>query len=121
MIEVGIDLVEIARITDICTKNPRFITRFFGTEEQEFFSTKSDGQRMQSIAANFAAKEAFFKAIGTGINGNSLKDVQALRCENGKPYLSLSGKICEIVGAKKISISLSHTDSLATAIVIIDG
>lgn len=116
-IYTGIDLVEVDRIRNSVQKDANFLVRFFGEEERKLFHTSNASER---IAANFAAKEAFSKALGTGIVGFSLKEVQALRDENGAPYLYLSGKAKEIAQTKQLSfsISLSHTAEYATAIVI---
>ncbi|MEG0691838.1 MAG: holo-ACP synthase [Oscillospiraceae bacterium] len=116
-IYTGIDLVEVDRIRNSVQKDANFLVRFFGEEERKLFHTSNASER---IAANFAAKEAFSKALGTGIVGFSLKEVQALRDENGAPYLYLSGKAKEIAKTKQLSfsISLSHTAEYATAIVI---
>lgn len=123
MIQTGIDLVEIARINDALTKNPRFITRFFGSNEQAMFKEiKTNKARVQSIAGNFAAKEAFSKALGTGLVGFSLNEVEVLRKENGAPYIKLSGKALALTKktVANISLSISHTDTYATAIVIFE-
>lgn len=116
-LQTGIDLVLIKRIEKSIEQNADFLMRFFGDEERKLFDIKNPFPR---IAANFAAKEAFSKAMQTGIVGFSLNEVQALRGENGAPYLYLTGKAEEL--AKKsgytFSLSLSHTDEYATAIVV---
>ena len=72
-----------------------------------------------SVAA-FCAKEAFSKSLGTGISGFSLKEVSLLHNERGKPYLSFSGNAEKIVHKTGCSfdVSITHTESLATAVVI---
>lgn len=121
MIATGIDLVTISRINDIVTKNPRFLTRFFGNEEQTLFNSKKGNAKIQTIAGNFAAKEAFSKALGSGISGFSLNEVQILRNHLGAPYIELSGSALILFNAlnAEISVSISHTDEYATAIVIL--
>lgn len=120
-ITTGIDLVSVDRIKQSIKGNERFITRFFGKDEQTFFQSKVNEQnRAESIAANFAAKEAFSKAIGTGIRNFELNEVQILRNELGAPYITLSGRaksFCDERGLV-LSVSLSHTDQYATAVVI---
>jgi holo-[acyl-carrier protein] synthase len=121
MISTGIDMVEISRIEQIVSKDPRFLTRFFGTEERKIFTKKKQSKTyFQSIAANFAAKEAFSKALGTGVRDFSLKEVQILRDELGAPYLLLSGKALAIAQERNVnfSVSQSHTEQHAIAIVI---
>ena len=117
MIYTGIDLVEIDRIRR-SIKNPKFLSRIFSSQELKFFSQKAFNEA--TIAANFCAKEAFAKALGTGMRGFSLNEVSILRDSVGAPYISLEGKAKEIVAEKKLklSVSLSHTRIYATAIII---
>lgn len=113
---VGIDLIEIDRIKK-SVLNPNFLTRWFGGDEILEYNAR--GGKINYIAANFCAKEAFSKAIGTGIRGFGLKEVQLLRDGLGKPYLKLSGdaeKIAERLGLE-FEASISHTKHYAVAIV----
>lgn len=124
MIAVGIDLVEIVRISESITRNKNFVARFFGEDEQVLFSTRGMQQGyIQTVAANFAAKEAFSKALGTGIVGFALKDVEILRDERGAPFFKLSNRALEMVLKRNgvLSVSLSHTDNYATAVVILES
>lgn len=110
-------MVEIHRIRKSIEKNSNFLIRYFGEEEQKLFNTNNKYER---IAGNFAGKEAFSKAIGTGVVGFSLDEVQVLRNELNAPYLKFSGNALKIVEERKLnfSISISHTDNNAIAIVI---
>lgn len=116
-IYTGIDLVEIDRIRMSVERDARFLMRFFGEEERKLFTAANATER---IAANFAAKEAFAKALGTGIIGFELKEVQALRDEKGAPYFYFCGKAAKIVQERNLifSLSLSHTKHYATAMVV---
>ena len=78
MYSVGIDMVEIARIKK-SMKNPRFLNFILG--EEEYDQLKNKNFISQSVAANFCAKEAFAKAVGTGFKGLDIKEVQILRNE----------------------------------------
>lgn len=113
---VGIDLIEVARIRE-SMENPRFVSRVFGKEEQKLFVGAHAAER---AAANYAAKEAFSKALGTGIVGFSLYEVEVLRDARGAPYLQFSGKAAELVRERKLRFlcSLTHTTDHAEAIVI---
>lgn len=115
----GIDLVEIQRIEE-SMQNKRFYERVYSLKEQALFASKKGNALYESAAANFAAKEAFSKALGTGVRGFALNEVSVLRDELGCPYLELSGKALEIADEKglKFSVSLTHTSKLAQAIVI---
>ena len=115
MFSVGIDAVEIERIRE-AMKNPRFITRIFS--ERERYETGRKANAAQSFAANWAAKEAFAKAVGTGIRGFSMNEVSVLHKENGKPYIELSGRAEKLFSGYMLDISLTHTDSVAMAAVI---
>ena len=115
---VGCDIIEIDRI-----RNARdgFVERYFTENEQTLFMSKKN--KPQTVAANFAVKEAFSKALGTGVSGFGLKDIEVLRDEKGKPYITLYGKAEEIRIRENISeihVSISHTDSLAMAYVVLE-
>ena len=117
MLFTGIDLTEIERIKKSC-QNPRFIARVFSATEQEYFASKPNPY--PSMAAAFAAKEAFSKAIDTGIRDFALTEVSVSHDPLGAPYLTFSGNAAEIVRKKKLSFSLSltHTDTIAAAFVV---
>ncbi len=112
---IGIDSVEIARI-EKSLEAAGFLEKVFSDEEIGFF--KSKNMRAESIAANFAAKEAFSKSIGTGIRGFSLNEISVLRDELGAPYLKLSGKALEAAKGLYFKMSITHTKTVATAIVL---
>ncbi|WP_255575751.1 holo-ACP synthase [Caproiciproducens faecalis] len=99
-------------------KNPRFLLRILGPAE--YTQLELRGFPVQSVAASFSAKEAFSKAVGTGVRGFWLSEVELLREENGKPYLKLSGSALKIVKDRKISlqVSVTHTKEYASAVVI---
>ena len=114
---VGLDMVEIDRVA-ACLDNPRFAQRVFGEEEREELMLRRFAP--QSAAAAFAAKEAFSKALGTGIRGFALTEVQLLHNELGAPYLKLSGRAKEIAARMglEFSVSLTHTRDCAAAVVV---
>ncbi len=114
---VGIDSVEIDRIGQ-SIQNERFLNRVYG--ENELIELRDAGTKAQRAASSFAAKEAFSKAVGTGIGGFSLAEAELLHDENGRPYLLLSGsalKLAEEMGLH-FEVSITHTANIATAIVI---
>lgn len=112
---VGIDSVEIDRINN-CLKNERFITRVFSEEEILLF--KQRNFKTETIAANFAAKEAFSKALGTGIRNFSLNEAALLRDESGAPYLKLTGRANKLAKGLSFTVSVTHTRTTATVIII---
>ena len=116
MLQLGVDLVEIARIRN-SLRNPRFLQRVFSQQERELFSQK--GFSPATIAANFAAKEAFAKALGCGVRGFALCEVSVLRDTLGKPCFSLTGAAKQLVQAKGLclELTLTHTKQYAAAVV----
>ena len=117
MLFTGIDLTEIERIKKSC-QNPRFIARVFSAKEQEYFASKRNPY--PSMAAAFAAKEAFSKALGTGIRGFELNEVSVEHDPLGAPFFTFTGHAAEIVRQRRLSFSLSltHTDTVAAAFVV---
>ena len=117
MLFTGIDLTEIERIKKSC-QNPRFIARVFSAKEQEYFASKRNPY--PSMAAAFAAKEAFSKTLGTGIRGFELNEVSVEHDPLGAPFFTFTGHAADIVRQRKLSFSLSltHTDTVAAAFVV---
>lgn len=115
----GVDIVEIDRISEIIKKNPRFLERCFTESERALFLEK--GMKIETIAAGFAGKEAVSKALGTGIRGFNLVDIEILRDALGKPVVHLLGKAKDVALNKqihRIELSLSHSDLQAIAFAI---
>ncbi|MCS7233718.1 MAG: holo-ACP synthase [Synergistetes bacterium] len=111
---MGVDIVRISRFKKL---NRRVLERIFTSRERDMFL---EG-RLESIAVNFAAKEAFIKAFGKLL---SWKDIEVLREENGKPCMVLSGRTKALVeekGLKHIHLSLSHDGDYALAFLILEG
>jgi holo-[acyl-carrier protein] synthase len=120
IIDVGLDIVEIERIKKVCEKYKRFKERIYSLRELEQLSGKKD--LYPSLAARFAAKEAFIKAIGGKYSGWNWKDVEILYGINGKPEINLRNKALEFAlqkGVKDIKVSISHTHKYAVAVVVI--
>ena len=101
---VGVDMTEISRVEKACQKDS-FVRKVFTEREAELY-----GDNPAKLAAGFAAKEAFSKALGTGVRGFSLTDVELLRDELGKPYYVFGGRAAEIVEEKKLTAHVSVTD-----------
>lgn len=122
IIGIGTDITEVARI-EKNIENNNFKEKVFSPNEIAYCETKAN--KAERFAARFAAKEAFFKAIGTGLrNGMAFKEVEVLNDELGKPYLNIVGKTSKIIAEKKVRvthISLSHTQEMAIAMVVLEG
>ena len=117
MYSVGLDMAEIARI-EKSMKSPRFLKVILGDSEYSQLEEKKFPK--QSVAANFCAKEAFSKALGTGMRGLNMKDIQILRDSLGKPYFLLSGSALNVSNKKNLdfSLSITHTKDYTCAVVV---
>ncbi len=120
---IGIDIVRIDRMKRWIVR-PLLMQRYF--HENEITDAKSRGEAAfaMSLAARFAAKEAFGKALGTGLMGISLKEIQVENNLNGKPGIILYGKAksaYERSGGNKIHVSLTHETDNAVAVVVIES
>ncbi len=121
IIGIGTDIAEVARIAK-SIENKSFKGKVFSKNEITYCEAKAN--KAESFAARFAAKEAFFKALGTGWRGGmAFNEVEVLNDELGKPTLNVFGKTFEIIEEKKIKtihVSLSHTKETAIAMVILE-
>lgn len=117
MKSVGVDIVENQRIQALIEKSgQRFLKRVFTDEELAYCQ-----ERIPSLAARWAAKEAMSKAFGTGIGDMAFKEIEVVNDERGKPSLILHGaalSLAQELGFGHIALSLSHTDRYAVAFVV---
>jgi len=120
---IGTDIVSVERIKK-SLKNKNFINRIFN--EKEISKCKKINNTNNCYAKRFAAKEAFSKALGTGIsNGINFNEIVILNKKSGKPYFSIIGQTRKILSKKfkrkktKISLSLSDEKKYAVAFVTI--
>jgi holo-[acyl-carrier protein] synthase len=124
LIGTGVDLIEVERIAHSIERyGERFLRRVYTDHEIAYCR----GRRVsaESFAARFAAKEAGAKALGTGISrGVTWNEFQVARNPGGRPVLELRGRaalLAEELGVRAISLSLTHTGSLAMATVLMEG
>ncbi len=106
---VGIDVVEIGRVSGKLAK--RILT------DREYREYEARNHSREYLAGRFALKEAFFKAVGTGLKGNSFEDIEFLRGNSGEPKLRILKDFD--VPFKFAHVSLSH-DLVAVAIVVLE-
>ena len=123
IVGTGIDIAEVARIAAAIERfGERFLQRIYTAAEIRYCESKAN--RIERYAARFAAKEAAMKAIGTGWkHGVAWTDVEVRREPSGRPTISFSGKAGEFaarLGAKRASLSLTHTEEHAMASVILE-
>jgi len=122
IIGIGIDIVNVKRM-DHWWNNPALLDRFFHKDEIGKVKERRSGEIL-SLAARFAAKEAFGKALGTGMRKLVLKDIQVVNSYNGKPSIKLHGSALRALHAhhgKSVHLSLTHEKDSAVAVVIIEG
>ena len=115
---VGFDLCEIARVETL-VEDERFMNRFFTEQEVEYIRSKGKN-KAQTMAGVFSAKEAFAKALGTGI-AFELKEVEVMHSQAGEPCYLFSGKAAELAGSDRFLLSISHDGGLAGAVCIREG
>ncbi|MBN2614273.1 MAG: holo-ACP synthase [Bacteroidales bacterium] len=120
---IGNDIVEVNRIQKAAERTTSFLSKLF-TEKERLYCDARKAGKYQSYAARYAAKEAFFKAMGTGYRyGFAFHEVEVLNDELGKPEVNVSGRVAEFLQEKKITqihLTLSHVKEMATAFVILE-
>lgn len=111
---IGLDLVELERMQQTLLRQPRIVQRVLTKREQERFETLSGVRSLEYLAGRFAAKEAFVKALGTGIGSDvSWLDLEVLNEASGRPIMT--GPFEGI-----IHLSITHSDQYAAAQVLLE-
>lgn len=104
--KVGCDLVDLSRLP---LENQAFLKGVLAPEELEIFQKRND--KREFLGGRFAAKEAYLKALGTGIRGRKLNSIKVLYDDNGAPYILDDGQTH--------AVSISHDGGYAYSVVII--
>ncbi|MDA9563280.1 holo-ACP synthase [Flavobacteriales bacterium] len=122
IVGIGVDIAEVARLTRSVDNGDHFKNRVFTPVEQEYCNgLKNYGE---SYAARYAAKEAFFKALGTGWRGElKFTEVEVVNNNLGKPVIQLYGeakRMAAEMGVANVHLSLSHTRENAVAYLILE-
>ena len=117
---IGIDLVSVSRVRSAMDRFPdRFRARVFTPSEVAFCEGLAD--KYPSYAGRFAAKEAFSKALGTGLRGAiGWNEIDVLDNEKTRPTIKVTGRAEEILAGRRVHLSISHLPDYATAIVVIE-
>lgn len=122
IIGTGIDIIEVDRIGEKVANSAGFREKIFSPEEIRY--CESTAHTSQHYAARFAAKEAFLKAIGKGMTiSHDLFEIEVCQDESGKPSLRLHGNFRELARQNrwnKIHVSISHVQTMACAVVIVE-
>ena len=123
IVGIGVDVVHVDRL-EHWRNIPGLLERYFHPDElKTALARKGNGVNL-SLAARFATKEAFGKALGTGLSNIVLKDIMVVNRHNGKPDIELFGtalKALEKSGANKVHVSLTHETDNAIAMVILEN
>ncbi len=124
IVGTGVDLVSVDRFEKFRERHgQRGLQRLFTEGELQYCLPRANST--SSLAVRFAAKEAFFKALGTGMGpAGGWRDVEVIRLASGKPRLMLHGRAASAaheIPVKTIHLSLTHTAETAAAIVVLEA
>jgi holo-[acyl-carrier protein] synthase len=124
IVGIGVDLIETERIIEALSRNEgRMKSKLFTEAEREY----CEGRHTPPLhyAARFAAKEAFSKAVGTGMaQGLKWREIEVLNLPGGEPVLHAHGVAAELMkrrGATRVLVSLSHSKTAAVAVVVLEN
>ena len=118
---IGVDVVELARISEVVEKwGDRFLRKVFTDGELSYARSKKFP--IHHIAGRFAAKEAVAKALATGWSGGfRWKDVEVKNDASGKPAIELHGDVRELFATSNILVSISHSETVVVAAAVIES
>ena len=123
IVGMGTDLIEVDRIRQSVDRyGDKFLRRVYTEKESAYAMSKRNFA--ERLAGRFAVKEAGMKAIGTGWRrGVTWRDFEVINEPGGRPTLRLTGaagRIAQELGARRISVSITHTAAMAIAVVILE-
>ncbi len=120
---IGTDIIEVKRMQRHLESNEALRQKLY-TKGEQAYCESANVMKYQSYAARFAAKEAFFKALGTGYRyGMAFHEIEVLNNELGKPYIKPHGKVKEYLETnqiKHIHLTISHVKKMASAFVVLE-
>ncbi|MGG1662787.1 holo-ACP synthase [Brevibacillus sp. NRS-1366] len=122
---IGVDIVEIERISTLIKRQKSAISRFLTGEEQLLLQGKAEARQAEMVAGRFAAKEAGAKALGTGIGkAISFLDMEIVPTELGKPEMKIKDEVYIRLGLDpacvRVHLSISHSQTYAIAQVVVE-
>jgi holo-[acyl-carrier protein] synthase len=115
IVGIGVDIVDVERFERAVARTPRLVDRLFTPAERTL--------PLRSLAARFAAKEAFIKAMG-GSGNASWHEMEVVQASSGAPRFHLSGQAANLAlgnGVTNLQLSLTHDGASAMAFVIAEG
>ena len=120
---LGLDICSVERIEKAIQAHPSFLMRYYNESERAYIAQKGKVGG-QSAAAMYAAKEAFLKAVGTGINGEiPLDAIGVSHSDTGEPSYTLGEKALQkmqAMGATQTWLTISHEAGVAVAVAILE-
>jgi holo-[acyl-carrier protein] synthase len=119
VVGIGVDAVELDRFRRVLARTPGVAQRLFTEGERTYGARFRDPTGR--LAVRFAAKEAAMKALGVGLGAFRFQDVEVVRAPSGEPHLRVVGAAAELARSRGVEawrVSLTHTDSLAQAVVL---
>ncbi len=120
---IGTDIIEVKRMEKHLEGNDALRQKLF-TKAEQVYSEKGKVTVWQRYAARFAAKEAFFKALGTGYRyGMAFHEIEVKNDELGKPFIEPHGKVKEYLSKQKVTeihLTISHVKEMASAFVVLE-
>jgi len=112
---IGVDVVDLNHMKTVYQNNPRIYKKILTPEECTVFESRTDKRKIEYLAGRFAAKEAFSKAMGTGIGKTvTFQNVTVLNAEKGQPI------VAESPFAGNVFVSISHSRQLVTAQIVLE-
>ncbi len=118
IVGVGVDVVDVARLSRVLSRTPGVADRVFGDEERTYA-----GDSVLRLAARFAAKEAAAKALGAPSQAR-WRDIEVVVLEDGRPTLSVTGRTADLAtaaGIRSWHVSLTHDGGVAVAVVVAES
>lgn len=121
IVGTGIDIIDVRRVAETLANYGEQFERKIFTETEIAYCKRNPKRAAERFAARFAAKEAFSKALGTGMaRGIYWTDIGVTREPSGRPALALTGEAARRCAGLQAHLSLSHTDDMAMAMVILE-
>ena len=118
---IGVDTATVERIEKSIARES-FYLRVYSEAERTALDALSPARKAQSAAGAWAAKEAFGKALGTGLSGFALTEAQVLHNADGAPYFFFDGSTLDAMQTKGLTahLSITHEGGFATAFVVLE-
>ncbi len=119
MIGIGIDAVDLARFRAVVARRPDVLARLFTPAEQAELAPRADP--LPGLAARFAVKEAAMKALGVGLGSVAFCELEVVGGSGKPPGLRVTGRAADravLLGVTSWHLSLTHSDSVAAAVVV---